>query len=81
MEQAKAAFGKWLGEAGDAVVDPGAPVRMVTQVAAGSATEPAEIGGYSIIEAESPDAAIAVLKSHPFVARGGTLQVNQVLEV
>ena len=44
MAQAKAAFGKWVGEAGDAIVDPGAPLRRVTQVASGSATEPAEIG-------------------------------------
>jgi hypothetical protein len=81
MEQAKAAFGAWLGEAGNAVVDPGAPVHMVTQVASGTATEPSEIGGYSIIQADSPDAAAAVLQSHPFVLRGGTLQVNQVLDV
>lgn len=81
MEQAKAAFGKWVSEAGDAVVDPGAPVRMVTQVAASTATEPAEIGGYSIIEAESQDAAVGVLHSHPYVARGGTLQVNEIFEV
>src|SRR5438034_11405675 len=66
MEQAKAAFGAWLGEAGNAVVDPGAPVRMVTQVSSGSATEPAEIGGYSIIQADSPEGAAAVLKSHPY---------------
>ena len=81
MEQAKAAFGTWVGEAGDAIVDPGAPVRMVTQVASGTATAPAEIGGYTIIQADSADAAVAVLQGHPYVARGGTLQVNQVLEV
>jgi hypothetical protein len=81
MEQAKAAFGAWLGEAADAIVDPGAPVHMVSQVSSGSATEPTKIGGYSIIQADSPDAAAAVLKSHPYVARGGTLQVNQLLEV
>lgn len=81
MEQAKAAFEAWVGEAGDAVVDPGAPVHMVSQVATGNPTEPVEIGGYSIIEAASVDAAAAVLQGHPYVARGGTLQVNQVLEV
>jgi hypothetical protein len=81
LDQAKAAFGSWLAEAGDAIVDPGAPVHMVTQVSSGSTTEPAEIGGYSIIQADSPDAAAAVLQSHPFVLRGGTLQVNQVLDV
>src|SRR5262245_11202228 len=55
MEQAKAAFGAWVGEAGDAIVDPGAPLHMVRQVASGQATAPAEIGGYSIIEADSTD--------------------------
>ena len=81
MEQAKAAFGAWVAGAGDAIVDPGAPVHTVTQVTSGSAQDPVEIGGYSIIQADSPDAAVAVLQSHPYVARGGTLQVNQVIEV
>jgi YCII-related domain len=81
MEQAKAAFGAWVAGAGDAIVDPGAPVQMVTQVASEGATEEMQIGGYSIIQADSADAAAAVLSSHPYVARGGTLQVNQILEV
>ena len=53
MEQAKAAFGNWVAGAGDAIVDPGAPVQMMTQVAAEGATEPVQIGGYSIIQADS----------------------------
>jgi hypothetical protein len=81
MEQAKAAFGKWVVEAGDALVDPGAPLHMVTQVASGHATDPIQIGGYSIVETDSLDAAVALLQTHPYVARGGTLQVNQILEV
>jgi YCII-related domain len=81
MEQAKAAFGNWVAGAGDAIVDPGAPVQMVTQVAGDGATEAVQIGGYSIIQADTADAAAAVLSSHPYVARGGTLQVNQILEV
>jgi len=81
MEQAKAAFGSWVDGAGEAIVDPGAPVQTVTQVATEGATEAVQIGGYSIIQADSVDAARAVLSSHPYVARGGTLQVNQILEV
>jgi len=81
MEQAKTAFATWASEAGDAIVDPGAPVHMVSQASSGSPTDPAEIGGYSIIQAESLDAATAVLQSHPYVARGGTLQINQIIEV
>jgi hypothetical protein len=81
MEQAKAAFINWVGEAGDAIVDPGAPVRIVSQVASGTAEAPVEIGGYSIIQADSLDEAEAVLQSHPYVGRGGTLQLNEVIDV
>ena len=81
MEQAKMAFGNWVAGAGDAIVDPGAPVQMMTQVAAEGATEPVQIGGYSIIQADSVEDAGAVLSSHPYVARGCTLQVNQILDV
>ena len=81
LEQAKAAFGAWVQEAGSAIVDPGAPVMMVGQVSNETAADPAEIGGYSIIEADSPQAAEDVLRSHPYVARGGTLQVNQIVDV
>jgi hypothetical protein len=81
LEQAKAAFGRWVMEAGDALVDPGAPVHMATQVATGDATDPTEIGGYSIVQTDGLDAAVALLQTHPYVARGGTLQVNEILEV
>lgn len=39
----------------------------------------AGVGGYSVIEAASKDAAVEVLRSHPFVARGGTLQVYEAV--
>ena len=79
LEQTKAAFGKWLQGAGDAVVDPGAPTHMVTQVSTDSPTAAVEIGGYSIVEAASLDAVVNILKTHPFVGRGGTLQVNEMI--
>jgi hypothetical protein len=79
LEQVKAAFGQWLQEAGSAVVDPGAPVRMVKQVANGTPSAVVDIGGYSIIEAPSLEAAESILQTHPYVGRGGTLQVNEVV--
>ena len=80
-EQAKAAFGRWVMEAGDALIDPGGPVRMVGQVSTGSSHQPAQIGGYSIIEADTREAAEALLRTHPYVARGRTLQLNQLVDV
>jgi hypothetical protein len=81
MEQAKAAFGQWLQTAASAVAEPGAPLRMVGQVASGEPAPAAEIGGYSILEAETADDAVALLRSHPFLTRGGTLQINEVMAV
>jgi hypothetical protein len=40
-----------------------------------------EIGGYTILQAETVEAAKAILAKHPFVARGGTLQVSEILAV
>jgi len=81
MEQARAAFGQWLAKAGSAVIDPGAPLRPGTQVSNGDATAQVAIGGYSLIEATNLEGAAEILKSHPFVARGGTLQVDEVIAV
>jgi hypothetical protein len=81
MPAAQAAFGKWLQKAGQAVVNPGAPLAFAGQVATGSPVPRSEIGGYSILEAASPEAAIALLRDHPFVQRGGTLQVSRQIEL
>jgi hypothetical protein len=78
-KQMKAAFGAWLAEAGSMVVDPGAPVHAVGQVAKATPSSAVEIGGYSVLQAESVDAVKAVLAKHPFVARGGTLQICETI--
>jgi hypothetical protein len=79
MEQIQAAFGQWLAEAGKAVTDPGAPLRPGTQLSNGAATPQVMIGGYTIIEAANLDEAVDILRSHPFVGRGGTLQVDEAM--
>jgi len=79
MESAKAAFGAWLAQAGAAVTDPGAPLRSVGQIATGSPEPLAAIAGYSLLETGSLDELQALLADHPFVTRGGTLQINEVM--
>ena len=79
MEAARAAFMTWLGEAGDVVVDPGAPLRPQGAVAAGEPETPAAIAGYSILEADSVEAVRAALATHPFVGRGGTLAIHEAI--
>jgi|ERR1700683_5002242 hypothetical protein len=80
LAQVKADFGAWLTEVGTAVTDPGAPVRALTQLAGGDPAPRSEIGGYTLIQAPSIEAAADVLKSHPFLSHGGTLQLNEILD-
>ena len=35
--------------------------------------------GYSVLEAADLDSAIDLVRSHPFVARGGSLQVSEAV--
>ena len=81
MDKVKAAFLTWLGGTGGAVTDPGAPLAPATQVSNGAPLPRVAIGGYSIIEAADVSAATEILRTHPFVSRGGTLQVDEVLAV
>lgn len=77
MAQARAAFGQWLEQSGAAVVDPGAPVRTVAMIAQGEAAAEVSVNGYSIVEADDLDAVRELLSSHPFIGRGGSLQVSE----
>ncbi|UKA62746.1 hypothetical protein [Arthrobacter sp. FW306-04-A] len=81
MEAGREAFRAWVETTGGAVTDPGAPVNFVAQLASGDPAPAVEIAGYSIIQAESLDAVRALLAEHPFIGRGGTLQVSECLGV
>src|SRR6516164_9171513 len=81
MAAARAAFGAWLAQAGNAVTDPGAPVHTVARLAAGEPAAEVQVGGFSIIEAADVEAAKEVLSTHPFIGRGGTLQVSEFIAV
>ena len=83
MAAARAAFMEWAGKTGAALVEPGAPVRSTWTVSqAGTQTGPAEgpISGWSIIESDDAESAAALLDDHPFIGRGGVLQVSEPVE-
>ncbi len=78
-QQAMAAFMAWASSAGEALVDPGAPLGPAKTVSAGSVSDGATDGpvnGYSILQAADLDSAVDLVKNHPFVSRGGSLQVS-----
>jgi len=81
-EQMMAAFQAWAASVGDNMADPGAPLgpsKVVTSDGVADGAVSGGIGGYTVITAESLDDAVGLVKSHPFVARGGALQVSEAV--
>lgn len=78
------AFQAWVASVGDAMRDPGAPLGQATTVTSDSERDgqgEASIGGYTILEAASLSDAVQLVRSHPFLSRGGALQVNESVSV
>jgi hypothetical protein len=67
----------WAQRAGDAVVDLGAPLSTV----AGSDDTTSLVGGFSILQAASATAVMALLDGHPHTEMGGTIQVLEFLSM
>jgi hypothetical protein len=84
VEQMLGAFRAWVAEVGPAMHDPGAPLAAARTVSADGEAEgqrDAAIGGYTVLEAGSLDEAVSLVRSHPFLARGGSLQVSEAAAV
>jgi hypothetical protein len=78
-QQAMAAFGQWVAETGDALVDPGAPLgpsKTVSKSGVADGAAAGVSGGYSVVEADDMNAAVDLVRNHPYIARGGSLQVT-----
>lgn len=78
-QEAMAAFMAWASSAGEALTDPGAPLGPAKTVTASSISDgPADgpANGYSILQAADLDSAVDLVRTHPFISRGGALQVS-----
>ena len=78
-----AAWGAWFGKLGAAVADPGNPVSQAKTIAADGSVSGdgrSSLSGYSIISAESLDAAIALAKGCPVLSSGATIEVCETFE-
>ena len=68
----------WAAKAGPAIVDLGAPLGDGVMVGDGKAYE--DTGGYSILEADSEQAVVDLLRDHPhFHTPGGQIEVHAML--
>lgn len=83
-EAVMAAWGKWFGELGAAVVDGGNPFGPAATVSAGgSVSEGASssLTGYSVLTAEDLAAASTLAKGCPVLAAGGSVEVYETFPV
>jgi hypothetical protein len=71
----------WFTKQGKAIVDMGAavkPGKMVAKTGA-KAMSGEMVTGYSVVMAESLDAAVAIAKTSPNVAEGGQIGVYEIM--
>ncbi len=79
-----AAWGKWFGDLGQAIVDGGNPFGASASVAPdGSVKDNAStgLGGYSILKADSLQQATQMAKGCPVVTDGGSVDVYETFAV
>ncbi len=78
-----AKWNAWVGGLGDAMVDPGTPLGKSKTVSSGGVSDDGgsnPLIGYSIVKADSMDAALEMAKGCPFLDMG-TIEVAEVKEM
>lgn len=82
MKEGMDAWMAWAGKAGDAVVDLGSPTAHSSHAGPGSHPGADEVTGYSILQADSPQAIAGVLDGHPhLMAPGNSIEVFEMLSM
>ncbi len=83
--QVMAAWGKWYGDLGAAVVDGGNPIGQASTITSGGMVTKGgganPVSGYSIIKADSMDAAVEMAKGCPVLQGGGSIEVAETFNV
>ena len=83
-QQHMAKYMAWLSSLGESAVSPANPLKNTTivnsdgSVTSGSKTS---MSGYTIVEAVSMDAALAIAKACPFLEIGGSLEVSELIQM
>ncbi len=73
----------WLGDLGDAIVNPGTPLGMNRLVSSSGVSDdggPDPLTGYTIVKADDMDAALEMAKACPFL-EVGTLEVAEIMQM
>jgi hypothetical protein len=81
--QLMARWKDWLGGLGDAVINPGTPLGMSKTVSSSGVSDDGgsnPLTGFSIVNADTMDAALEMAKACPFVEMG-TIEVAEAKEM
>ena len=74
----------WLSSLGDSVVSPANPLKNTSTINSdGTVTTggTTSMSGYTIIKAESTEAALSIAKACPFLDIGGSLEVSELIQM
>jgi len=72
----------WVGGLGDAAANPGTPLgksRIVSSDGVSDDGGANPMSGFSVVDADSMEAAIEIAKACPFLDTGGTLEVAEMM--
>ena len=81
QKETMARWGAWMQANGAALKDPGNPVGMSKTVSSGGVADNGganPVSGYTIVTAADMDGALAMAKSNPMVADGGSVEVAEI---
>ena len=83
MNELMEAWGAWFGALGEAVVDGGNPFGPARTIGPDLSVvdEGQGLTGYSIVAADSLDAAVTMAKGCPVLVGGGSVCVNEAVEM
>ena len=83
-QQHFAKYMEWISSLGDAAVSPANPLKDTSTVnpdgtvtTGGTST----MSGYTIVQADSMEAALSIAKACPFLEFGGSLEVSELMEM
>ncbi len=83
-KQRMSEYSEWITSLGDSAVSPANPLKDTKTVnsdgtvTAGGTTS---MSGFTIIEADSMDAALLISKACPFLDMGGSLEVSELMQM
>lgn len=79
-----AQYQEWLASLGESLVSPANPLKGTSVVSPGGEVSVGGVtgmSGYSIVQAESIEAALEMAKACPFLDIGGSLEVSELVQM